>query len=410
MTNKNTELLKIAQKHIGQGGAVFRKFCGLPAGAAWCNAFVDYIANEGGVSALYFDGKKETYCPNSIKWCKKNLAQIPLYLALPMDIIYFDWDKNGVPNHIGFVRGKNTTSSIYTIEGNTDGGKVAQKTRAAKYICGIYRPHLKGSYTLGQIKVDGEFGYNSIANFQKAIGGITVDGILGINTIKRLQQYVAVPQDGAFGPTTARATQKMLKANGYYKGSIDGEFGPASVRALQSWTNDKNKAVKKKTNADKLVDQMDRLAWKYGTAKSKYAYSTGAPTSACKTAMKKYGYNNKGEYSDCGDFVNTVVRESGLDKSFIVQRSVKAAFPAPGNHFSIVLKGKRIPAGFLKPGDIIRYKKKSGRGQHAMFYYGSGKVCDAGHYSRFANIRKDEKRYHNSNVKISTIQVLRAKG
>ena len=50
----NTELLRIAQKYIGQGGARFRKFCGLPGGAAWCNAYVDYIANEGGVSAHLF--------------------------------------------------------------------------------------------------------------------------------------------------------------------------------------------------------------------------------------------------------------------------------------------------------------------------------------------------------------------
>ena len=142
----NTDLLKIAQKHLGQGGAVFRKYCGLPSGAAWCNAYVDYVANEGGVKALYFNGKKETYCPNSIKWCKSNLAQIPLYLAMPMDIIYFDWDRNGVPNHIGFVKAHNTTDSIYTIEGNTDGGKVAQKTRPSKYVCGIYRPHFAHTF------------------------------------------------------------------------------------------------------------------------------------------------------------------------------------------------------------------------------------------------------------------------
>lgn len=142
MGKSNVELLKIAQKHLGEGGAKFRKFCGLPAGAAWCNAFVDYIANEGGDASLFFNGKRPTYCPDSIKWCNKNLALIPLYLALPMDIIYFDWEKNGVPNHIGFVRAKKSTSEILTIEGNTDkkdkNGKtisrnvVAERTRAGK--------------------------------------------------------------------------------------------------------------------------------------------------------------------------------------------------------------------------------------------------------------------------------------
>jgi lipoprotein-anchoring transpeptidase ErfK/SrfK len=231
MGKNNTELLKIAQKHLGQGGAVFRKYCGLPSGAAWCNAFVTYIFNEGGDSALYCNGKKMTYCPTSIKWCKDNLAQIPLYLAMPMDVIYFDWDRNGVPNHIGFVRARHTTSDIYTIEGNTS-NKVMNKTRPSKYVCGIYRPHFKPTYTLKKLTVDGECGYNTIAGLQKSLG-CTVDGILGKATVKALQKKVGVTADGAWGNKTSMAVQKMLGVK------IDGQFGPASVKALQNWINKK---------------------------------------------------------------------------------------------------------------------------------------------------------------------------
>lgn len=231
----NAELLKIAQKHLGQGGAVFRKYCGLPSGAAWCNAFVDYVANEGGVKTLYFNGAKETYCPHSMAWCKKNLALVPIYLAMPMDIIYFDWDHNGNPNHIGFVRAHKDTSSIYTIEGNTDGGKVAQKTRPSKYVQGIYRPHFKGSYKLKKIAVDGNCGYNTIANLQKALG-ITVDGVLGIATVKALQKKAGVSADGQWGTGTSKAVQKMCGLTGK---AVDGAFGPDSVKALQKWINAK---------------------------------------------------------------------------------------------------------------------------------------------------------------------------
>ena len=232
MGKNNKELLEIAKKHLGQGGAIFRKFCGLPSGAAWCNAFVCYIFNEGGDASLYYGGKKVTYCPTSIKWCKSNLARIPLYLAMPMDVIYFDWDKNGVPNHIGFVRAKNSTSSIYTIEGNTDGGKVANKTRPAKYVCGVFRPHFKATFTLKKLAVDGDCGYNTIAGLQKALGGISIDGILGKATVKRLQAVAGCSQDGDFGPATARAAQRLFEAK-----PIDGDFGPASVRAMQTWIN-----------------------------------------------------------------------------------------------------------------------------------------------------------------------------
>lgn len=421
----NTELLKIAQRHLGQGGATFRRYCGLPSGAAWCNAFVDYIANEGGVKSLYFNGAKETYCPHSIAWCRKNLAQIPLYIAMPMDIIYFDWDRNNVPNHIGFVRGAKDTASIYTIEGNTDGGKVAQKTRPSKYVCGIFRPHFPHTFNNKKLTVDGEMGYQTIGGLQKALKALkyytgAIDCILGIGTVKALQKWSGVSQDGQWGTGTSKAVQRKVGT------TADGAFGVNSVKALQKWINanafptvsggtttaSKPSASKPSTatstNAQKLVSKMKELAWANGTAKKKYAYSTGAPKDACKKAMKKHGYNTKVKWSDCGNFVNTVVREAGVDKSFVVQRAVKAAFPSAGSHFTIVHKGKTIPDGILKAGDIIRYKKKSG--QHAMFYLGGGLICDAGLKNRFANIRKNDHRYNGSNVKKSTIQVLRPKG
>lgn len=229
MGKNNKELLAIAQKHLGQGGAVFRKYCGLPSGAAWCNAFVTYIFNEGGDAALYCGGKKQTYCPTSMKLCAKDMAQIPMYLAMPMDVIYFDWDRNGVPNHIGFVRSKVSTSTINTIEGNTS-NKVMNKTRPSKYVCAIFRPHFKATFTLKKLTVDGECGYNTIAGLQKALG-CNVDGILGKGTVKALQKRVGVSQDGAWGKATSKAVQKLIGAK------QDGEFGQASVKALQTWIN-----------------------------------------------------------------------------------------------------------------------------------------------------------------------------
>lgn len=420
----NKQVLAIAQKHLGQGGARFRKFAGLPAGAAWCNAYVDYVADEGGVKALYFNGKKETYCPHSIQWCKKNLAEVPLYLALPMDIIYFDWDRNGNPNHIGLVRGKHSTSSIYTIEGNTDGGKVAQKTRAGKYVQAVYRPHyVPAKVEKAKLKNDGNFGYYSIYNLQLALG-MKPSGILTKETVKFLQKRAGATADGIWGPGTSKKVQKMVGAN------ADGVFGKTSVIALQKWINKINypaaakkpaaakpatpakkpaaKPAAKVTSAQKLLKKMDELAWAYGTPAKKYSYKTGAPKAACKKAMKKYGWaDNRAEMSDCGDFASTVVRESSVNKTFKALHGVKTPFPKTEKGFNTVLSGKKIPDGFLKPADLIRYKKLNGK-QHAMFYYGPGKVCEASHHNIFGAIRKDTKRY-NTQSKKSTIQVLRAK-
>ena len=232
------EMLAIASKHLGQGGATFRKYCGLPSGAAWCNAFVSYIFHEAGDASLYCNGTKQTYCPNSIKWCKKNLAQIPMYLALPSDVIYFDWDRNGVPNHIGFVRSKVSTASINTIEGNTS-NKVMNKTRPAKYVQAVFRPHFPATFKLAKLAVDGEFGYSSIAGLQKLIGCKQIDGILGLDTVKKAQAYFGTTADGIWHKGTSRAIQTKLAKEGYYTGAIDGEFGKQSVIGLQKIINAK---------------------------------------------------------------------------------------------------------------------------------------------------------------------------
>ena len=251
MGKNNVELLKLAQAHLGQGGGIFNRYCG--SSGAWCCAFVTYTFHEGNDSPLFYGGKKVVYCPTAIKWASANLAQIPPYLALPMDIVFFDWNLNAVPNHIGFIRERKSCTEVYTIEGNTDMVKkgkvvahsvVAERTRPYKYIQGIYRPHFKASYDISKpLVIDGYYGYSSIAMTQKALGGIAVDGILGKGTVKALQKWAGVAQDGSWGIKTSKAIQKKLGV------TVDGYFGENSVKALQRWAS--NKVFPQQTIIDK---------------------------------------------------------------------------------------------------------------------------------------------------------------
>lgn len=236
--------------------------------------------------------------------------------------------------------------------------------------------------------------------------------------VKQLQQFlnwygIKCTCDCKFGDKTKQAVKKFQKTEGITQ---DGVYGSHSYSKAKAYKASAPKpapkptpAPAKTTGAQKLLKKADELAWPYGTPEAKYKYKTGAPTSKCKAAMKKYGWaDNKGELSDCGNFVSTIVRESGVSKTFKALHGTKTPFPKSEAGFKIVHTGA-IPAGLLKPGDIIRYKKKNGN-QHAMMYYASGKVCEASHYNVFGVIRKDTKRYADgSKVKKETIQVLRAK-
>ena len=245
--------------------------------------------------------------------------------------------------------------------------------------------------------------------------------------VKNLQRFLnwyhpawKVNVDGKFGKNTEKVVKEWQKVE---KLTVDGNYGKKSyaraltyksaVSAKKTTTPTKTSTTTKKTatapkNAQKLLSKMKELAWAYGTASKKYDYKTGAPKAVCKTAMKKYGWaDNRAEMSDCGNFVSTVVRESGVSKTFKALHGVKTAFPKSEKGFTLVLSGKKIPKGFLKAGDIIRYKKKNGK-QHAMFYFGDGKICEASHHSRFGCILKDNGKY-NDVSKPKTIQVWRAK-
>lgn len=355
MGKSNTELLKIAQKHLGEGGSKFRRFCGLPAGAAWCNAFVDYVANEGGDSSLYFNGKKYTYCPDSIKWCYNNLADIPIYLALPMDIIYFDWEPNGRPNHIGFVRGRHTDQDVYTIEGNTSGGVVAQRTRPlygkrkdgtkVKYIQAVFRPHFKGSWKDAPLEIDGYFGYNSIAMLRKALG-MSPSSLLSRAVVLELQKLVGVKQDGSWGVKTSKAVQKMVGT------TVDGAFGVKSVKALQKWINKVNgySNPKKKTEPKK------------STPKPK-----AEPTQGDKIAESAKSYIGKVKYVKGGKSLKTGCDCTGFVQAIHKLHGINLKVSEPW--------GKSVgkSTSKAKPGDVIYYNM-NGELHHMGIYVGDGKV------------------------------------
>ena len=336
MGKSNTEQLNIAKKYLGKGGSKFRKFCGLPAGAAWCDAFVTTIFAEAGNSPLFCNGTKQTYCPTTMKWCEKNLASVPPYLALPSDIIFFDWEPNSVPNHIGFVRERKDCDAIYTIEGNTSGGIVANKLRNTKYVCGIFRPHFKASYKIGTLEVDGLFGYNSIAMLQKALK-VEVDGILGQGTVKALQRKCGVSADGLWGKATSKAVQKMVGV------TADGLFGPNSVKALQRWIN--------KQNTPSLIDkEMDacktQSVWMKNAAYDWESHPTVAKSKkrgTCVTyvacVLQRLGILKSGEY--------IWQNGKGYGTGKVYGTNSKMTVTYMGNKSLSSLKGK------LKRGDIV---------------------------------------------------------
>ena len=248
MGKNNIQLYNLAKSYLGQGGRTFRNYCGLPSGAAWCAAFVTYIFAKGGDASLFYGGKKVVYVPSAENWLFANCANIPIYLAMPMDVVTFDWNLNGTPDHIGFIRGRKSDTEVLTIEGNTSGGIVANRVRPAKYISGCFRTQFAPSSSWSASKplvIDGQFGYNSIACLQLALlrGGYykgKINAVLDKPTVMALQKKAAdgsgirISPDGAWGAKTTKALQKWLNIK------CDGWWGKDSTKSLQRWINNYN--------------------------------------------------------------------------------------------------------------------------------------------------------------------------
>lgn len=408
----NTELFAIAKRQLGKGGSTFRKYVGLSSGQPWCDAFVYWLFNANGCGALLpWKGRQRFYCPASIQWCNKNLAQIPIYLALPCDIIYFDWEPNGNPNHIGLVYNKIDTSKIHTLEGNTSGGIVDDKIRPAKYVQAVFRPHFKGVFKLGIIAVDGECGYSTIANLQRALKMSFNDGILGKATVKALQKKAGLTGkavDGAWGPTTSRAVQGKLL--GFKGKDLDGVFGPASVRGLQAWINKQNGAKpvtptpapkptptpSKSTytgvlpdlvvhSGQKIAETAKALAYPKGTKKATYTYPKGKATAAFIAAINRV-FPKRSTWSkqcqagaSCDVGAATVIRASGIDPK--IPRGLEEQIPylAKSSRFK---KTDLKKTSDMKPGDVGVYIGKM-KGAHIWIGIGSKLIAEANHTAKF---------------------------
>lgn len=149
-----------AKKHIGfaEGKNKDNPF-GAWFGAnhvAWCAEFVSYCINKAGGGALIKGAQTDkgfSSCGSGIAFFKKKKAWFDAKHAQPGDLVFFDWNGDGVQDHVGIVVGNYPDKKqLHTIEGNTsdtnhsNGGCVQAKVRDYKFIVGVGRPaYAKGN-------------------------------------------------------------------------------------------------------------------------------------------------------------------------------------------------------------------------------------------------------------------------
>lgn len=87
--------------------------------AHWCATAVWDGMRTIGCSKLYYGGKKTAYVPKLFDWAKKE--GLVRSEPEPGDWILFDWNANGIPDHIGTVE-EVRADALTTLEGNVNDG------------------------------------------------------------------------------------------------------------------------------------------------------------------------------------------------------------------------------------------------------------------------------------------------
>lgn len=241
------------------------------SGVPYCAMFVSWVFAQAGASCVGIPG---AYCPTIVQIGRSRGKAVFASSAKPGDVVLFDWEGDGVSDHVGICEA-NGGSYLQCIEGNTNNGVVARRTRTYSSIVCVIRPDYggaasstpaaskpssSGSASSGKLDVDGYWGKLTTTALQKALGtpadgivsdqyigykaknpglessswewhqrtssgsqmvralqkkvGAGVDGIAGDETFSKLQAYLGTPVDGCISSpsTCVKELQRRLNA------------------------------------------------------------------------------------------------------------------------------------------------------------------------------------------------------
>lgn len=125
-------------------GKVGERYYGT-SGVPYCAMFASYCLDWAEVEA---PGFPLAYVPYAIDAAEEAERTVPVQSAEFGDLVTFDWQGDGVSDHIGFVIENDQDNGILrTIEGNTsdsnwsNGGCVAERTRYYSQVSCVIRPY-----------------------------------------------------------------------------------------------------------------------------------------------------------------------------------------------------------------------------------------------------------------------------
>ena len=222
------------------------------SGVPFCAMGLDWTAwNHGMDKGLLGNGKHYAYVPYLLADAKA-LGRVTSTFQ-PGLLFAFDWDGDGVADHVGVGEIDLGGGNYQTIEFNTSNGIVTRRVRSRSSILGMIAPAYSASAVNPAPAVKpipapeqkpaatSAFVFGPICTklWQNRLG-TQPDGMVSSQPPSN-KQYVVNPTTFQFTPafrsgsSVVLADQKKLSKLGYYTGNIDGWCGPQQIRARATY-------------------------------------------------------------------------------------------------------------------------------------------------------------------------------
>ena len=120
MGDGNTAIVAVAQTQLGnEGGLRYCEWYGYPYKVEWCVIFVSWCADQCGYLDEGVLPKMEGVLPLVDWFRERDQWQYRDYEPNSGDLIFYDWENDGITDHVGIVE-RVENGLIYSIEGNVD--------------------------------------------------------------------------------------------------------------------------------------------------------------------------------------------------------------------------------------------------------------------------------------------------
>ena len=144
-------LQEVGTIEISDNKTKYGKWYGMN-GQPWCAMFVSWVYHQAGLSKKVAASTAKGFasCDAGLKWFSKKNKLVPIGEAQEGDIVFFQFDTDAQPDHVGIVIKNNTRlKRLVCVEGNTspdnkgsqsNGGGVYKKRRSYATVMAVVRP------------------------------------------------------------------------------------------------------------------------------------------------------------------------------------------------------------------------------------------------------------------------------